>query len=222
MILQHGDFGLGTFENVDGEMVVLDGNIYQIQGDGKVSEAPGDAEAPFAVVTRFVPQVDLEIAPIRSLSELEKLCDQCRSSNNIFYAFRLDGLFDQVNTRTVSPPRDHGRLVDAAKEQAEFKFSQAKGTLVGLWSPGFSSAISISGYHFHFLSDDRLRGGHLLACAAGPLRLRMQAMAAVESALHKNPAKGRAYAPSATAPRTSMLQLRLVMRAIRLFPLRAS
>ena len=50
------------------------------------------------------------------------------------------------------------------------------GTLVGLWSPGFSSAFSVPGYHFHFLSEDRQHGGHLLDCTAGPLRLRMEAL----------------------------------------------
>jgi acetolactate decarboxylase len=38
-ILEHGDFGLGTFAHLDGEMVVLDGHAYQVQGSGRVSEA---------------------------------------------------------------------------------------------------------------------------------------------------------------------------------------
>jgi acetolactate decarboxylase len=177
LILQHGDFGLGTFDNLDGEMVVLDGHVYQVRGDGKVSEAPEDATAPFAVVTSFAPEVDLEVAPTESLNALTGHCDEHRRSNNIFYAFRLDGYFHGLRTRAVSPPTsDHSRLVDAAKSQAEFEFSEIKGTLVGLWSPGFSSAFSIPGYHFHFLSDDRQHGGHLLTCSAGTLRLRMEAL----------------------------------------------
>jgi acetolactate decarboxylase len=176
MILQHGDFGLGTFENLDGEMVVLDGHVYRVQGTGKVSEVTQDALAPFAVVTRFAPEVDLELAPTDSLSALTRRCDDHRQSNNIFYAFRLDGHFHHVRTRAVSRPAGHGRLVDAAKAQAEFEFSEMQGTLVGLWSPGFSSAFSIPGYHFHFLSQDRLHGGHLLTCSAGALRLRMETL----------------------------------------------
>ena len=39
-ILDHGDFGLGTFANLDGEMVVVDGRVYHVQGTGRVSEAP--------------------------------------------------------------------------------------------------------------------------------------------------------------------------------------
>ena len=175
-VLDHGDFGLGTFANLDGEMVVLDGRVYQVQGSGRVSEAPPDADAPFAVVTRFSPEVDVRIGPVESLRDLASRCDSQRSSGNIFYAFRLDGWFNGIRTRAVSPPGDGKRLIDAAKAQSEFHFTNLAGTLVGLWSPGFSSAFSVPGYHFHFLSEDRQHGGHLLDCTAGPLRLRMEAL----------------------------------------------
>jgi acetolactate decarboxylase len=91
LILQHGDFGLGTFENLDGEMVVLDGRVYRVQGNGMVSEAPADATAPFAVVTTFSPEVGLDITPADTLKVLSARCDAYRPSNNLFYAFRLDG-----------------------------------------------------------------------------------------------------------------------------------
>jgi len=177
MILRHGDFGLGTFENLDGEMVILDGHVYRVQGNGKVSEATADAGAPFAVVTQFAPHVDLAIESSESLDALTARCDEHRTSNNIFHAIRLDGKFHQLRSRAVSPPNGgHGRLIDVAKAQAEFEFNEMEGTLVGIWSPGFSSAFSIPGYHFHFLSNDRQHGGHLLACSTGPLRLRMETM----------------------------------------------
>jgi acetolactate decarboxylase len=186
VILKHGDFGLGTFENLDGEMVVLDGHIYQARGDGTVSEAPVDACAPFAVVTRFAPDVDLSIEPADSFDILMQRCDEHRKSNNIFYAIRLDGEFHHVRMRAVSPPSSGARLVDAAKAQAEFELGAIRGTLVGLWSPGFSSAFSIAGYHFHFLSEDRVHGGHLLACSTGPLRLRVEALTDFHLALPEN------------------------------------
>jgi len=88
-ILQHGDFGLGTFANLDGEMVILDGRVYQVQGTGHVSEAAPDAGAPFAVVTRFSPQTDVETKPLGSFKDLEARCDEYRNSGNIFYALRL-------------------------------------------------------------------------------------------------------------------------------------
>jgi acetolactate decarboxylase len=175
-ILDHGDFGLGTFADLNGEMVVLDGRVYQVQGSGRVREAPSDAGAPFAVITRFDPQIDQKIWPFANLAALQAKCDSFRTSGNIFYAFRLDGRFFSIRTRAVSPPEKGVRLVDAAKSQSEFHFNDIDGTLVGLWSPAFSGAFSIPGYHFHFISKDRQHGGHLLDCAAAKLRLRMEAL----------------------------------------------
>ncbi len=207
-ILQHGDFGLGTFANLDGEMVVLDGRVYQVQGTGHVSEATPNAGAPFAVVTRFSPQTDVEIESVASFEDLEGRCDKFRNSGNIFYAVRLDGHFSRVRTRAVNPPQPGTRLVDAAKVQSEFNFTDIEGTLVGLWSPGFSSAFSISGYHLHFLSKDRQHGGHLLDVEAGPLRLRLETLtdfhlalpeseAFLKADLSKNTAEELAYAEQA-------------------------
>jgi acetolactate decarboxylase len=207
-ILEHGDFGLGTFAHLDGEMVVLDGHAYQVQGSGRVSEAAMDAGAPFAVVTRLAPQIDEESVPVSSFKELESCCDGYRKSGNIFYAIRLDGHFQHIRTRAVNPPRPGTRLVDAAKDQSEFHFDSIEGTLVGLWSPGFSSAFSVAGYHFHFLSKDRKHGGHLLDVCAGPLRLRVEALtnfhlalpeseAFLKADLSKNTAEELAYAEQA-------------------------
>ena len=207
-ILEHGDLGLGTFANLDGEMVVLDGRAYQVQGTGRVSEAGPDAGAPFAVVTRFSPQTDVETDPVASFKDLEVHCDKYRNSGNVFYALRLDGHFSRVRTRAVNPPQRGTRLVDAAKAQSEFNFTEIDGTLIGLWSPGFSSAFSISGYHFHFLSKDRRHGGHLLDVEAGPLRLKVEALtdfhlalpeseAFLKADLSKNSAEELAYAEQA-------------------------
>ena len=207
-LLSHGDFGLGTFENLDGEMVVLDGRVYRVRGTGRVSEADPGVAAPFAIVTRFSPTVDAETKAISTLSDLNRSCDSHRSSANIFYAIRLDGAFTHVRTRAVSPPEVGGRLIDAAKAQHEFNLTDVVGTLVGIWSPGFSSAFSIPGYHFHFLTADRRHGGHLLECSARPLRLRMEALTDFHLALpetegflkadlNKNAADELAYAEQA-------------------------
>jgi acetolactate decarboxylase len=173
-LLEHGDFGLGTFANLDGEMAIVNGRAYQIQGTGSVSEASPDAGAPFAVVTWFDPCIDVSIGPVGSFKDLEASCDTFRRSGNIFYALRLDGRFKKVHARAVNPSKAGIGLVDAAKAQSEFSFADLEGTLIGLWSPGFSSAFSVPGYHFHFLSADCQHGGHLLDLAADPLRLRVE------------------------------------------------
>jgi acetolactate decarboxylase len=187
-ILEHGDFGLGTFANLDGEMVVLDGRVYRVQGSGRVSEAGLDASAPFAVVTRFSPQSTVDIGAVASFKELEQRCDQLRTSSNIFYAMRLDGRFRKVRTRAVNPPARGTRLVDAARAQSEFHFTDVEGTLIGLWSPGFSSAFSVPGYHFHFISADRRQGGHVLDVEAIELRLRVESLTDFHLALPESEA----------------------------------
>ena len=175
-LLQHGDFGLGTFADLDGEMAVLDGKVYQIQGSGKVSEASPDAGAPFAVVTAFEADSETFIEQVTSFADLEAKCDPHRGSANIFYALRLDGRFNNITTRAVNPPQAGVGLADASKTQTEFTFDDIEGTLVGIWSPGFSSAFSVPGYHMHFLSADRQHGGHVLKLEAERLRLRIEAL----------------------------------------------
>lgn len=173
-LLQHGDFGLGTFAGLDGEMVILDGRAYQIHGSGNVSVAGPDAGAPFAVVTAFAADRTAAIEAISSFSDLEAKCDPFRISDNIFHAFRLDGHFKHLKTRAVCPPKPGATLIDAAKTQSEFVFENVSGTLVGIWSPVFSSQFSVAGYHFHFISDDRARGGHVLEVKADKLELQVE------------------------------------------------
>jgi acetolactate decarboxylase len=198
-ILEHGDFGLGTFANLDGEMVVVDGRAYQVRGSGRVTEASLDAGAPFAVVTWFKSDANVSVASVCSFKDLEARCDEFRRSGNIFYALRLDGQFRGVRTRAVNPPRRGTRLVDAAKSQSEFAFENIGGTLVGLWSPGFASAFSIAGYHFHFLSDDRQHGGHLLDLHADTLQLKVEALTNFHLALPESEAYLRADLSKNTA-----------------------
>jgi acetolactate decarboxylase len=174
LLLNYGDFGLGTFENLDGEMVVLDGAIYQVRSDGKVTKIVKDVGTPFAVVTHFVADQDRMIENVASFEDLTKSCDLFRDSDNLFYAFRIDGHFGHVHTRAMRETLEWLPLAKAAATQPEFEFTDVDGTLVGIWAPHFSSALNIAGYHFHFLSEDRSKGGHLLECSGKHLRTRVE------------------------------------------------
>ena len=174
LLLHYGDFGIGTFENLDGEMVVIDGEIYQVRSDGKVSKIVEDVGTPFAVVTHFVADQDQTIKNASSFKDLTKTCDRYRDSDNLFYAFRIDGHFGNVHTRAMRETLDGLPLAKAAAIQPEFEFTDVDGTLVGIWAPQFSSALNIAGYHFHFLSEDRSKGGHLLECSGKNLRVRVE------------------------------------------------
>ena len=165
-LLRHGDFGLGTFIDLDGEMVVLDGVCYRVTSDGLVSTVEGDRLIPYAVVTRFTSEFIMGSQQFNSFSELVAICDALRSSENVFYAFRVSGKFPFVKTRVMRPVLHGTGLKAASSEQEEFNFEDQEGALIGLWSPEFAGSFSVPGYHFHFLSADRKRGGHVLECGA--------------------------------------------------------
>ncbi|HEY6849838.1 MAG TPA: acetolactate decarboxylase [Terracidiphilus sp.] len=165
-LLRHGDFGLGTFIDLDGEMVVLEGVCYRVASDGAVTNVEGDRLIPYAVVTRFSAEFSRPSRQINSFSELVAVCDGLRSSENLFYAFRVEGRFAFVKTRVMKVVPQGTGLKAASSGQEEFNFEDQQGTLVGLWSPGFAGSFSVPGYHFHFLSADRERGGHVLECKA--------------------------------------------------------
>jgi acetolactate decarboxylase len=173
-LLEHGDFGLGTFENLDGEMVIVDGAIFQVRGDGSVTRRDDVFQVPFAVVAQFHEDVAFKTGSISSLKSLERTCDAYRESPNLFYALRVDGVFETMHTRAVGGVAPGMNLADAAKLQQEFHFEGVAGTLVCIWSPAYSSSFNIPGYHFHFISNARTRGGHVLDCSAKKLRVKLQ------------------------------------------------
>jgi acetolactate decarboxylase len=185
-LLLHGNFGLGTFDSLDGEMVVLDGVIYQVKSDGTVHCVPDEAGTPFATVLQFSADDEVELSNLISSSDLCDVCDKHRGSQNIFYAFRVDGRFSHVHTRAMRRTQAGVSLKTAADTQPEFRFNDVEGTLVGLWSPPYVSAVDIPGYHFHFLSKDRSKGGHVLDCAGGKLRLQVEMLKEFQLALPGN------------------------------------
>jgi acetolactate decarboxylase len=172
ILLEHGDFGVGTFAGLDGEMIILDGVIYQAAGT--VLRRSDDFLVPFASITQYREDAAFQIGKVAGLRDVVLACDPHRCSENLFFALRIDGLFDTIHARAVHPVPQGDRLLDAAKTELEFHFSNIEGTLVGLWSPAYSSSFSVPGYHFHFISKDRTKGGHLLNCAAQQLRASIQ------------------------------------------------
>lgn len=171
-LLEHGDFGIGTFINADGEMIILDGIAYQAAAGSTVRVATPDTLIPYAVVTRFKEEISDTKAAFGSFKEVTSLCDAMKASENLFYAFRIDGQFDKVSARVLRPVEHGTSLAAAAQGQEELTFQKIAGTIVGLYSPFYASSFSVPGYHFHFISDDRTRGGHVLDCAASHASIR--------------------------------------------------
>jgi acetolactate decarboxylase len=162
-IKKYGDFGIGTFNALDGEMVAFDGNFYQVKADGKVYTVPDKAKTPFAVVTFFEPDLKLKLKRKIDLEKLKTLIDKELPTRNIFYAIRVDGTFDYIKTRSVPrQKKPYPPLEEVTKDQLVFEFKNIKGTLVGFYCPSFAKGINVAGYHFHFLTEDKSGGGHVL------------------------------------------------------------
>jgi len=164
-LTRQGDIGLGTFDGLDGEMIVLDRIVYQVTSDGAVQTVSSALMVPFANVTFFDPDETFAMHNINSLDQLQKELDRHLINRNVFYAIRIDGTFPAVKVRSVAKQsKPYPKLADAVKNQSVFELSNVKGTLVGFWCPEFIQALNVPGFHLHFLADDRRRGGHVLDC----------------------------------------------------------
>ncbi|WP_029010955.1 acetolactate decarboxylase [Azospirillum halopraeferens] len=175
----NGDFGLGTFNDLDGEMVVLDGTVWQLRADGTVCTVDDGVQTPFACVTRFHGDTQERFAAPIAADRLETVLHGLLPSTNLVYAVRVDGRFDHVRARSVPRQDNYRPLAEVAKIQTVFDFPDVEGTLVGFWTPGFLSSVHVAGFHLHFLSADRHCGGHVLAAATRDVTVRLQHVPAV-------------------------------------------
>jgi acetolactate decarboxylase len=162
-LLRHGDFGLGTFNSLDGEMLVLDGVCYQLRSDGSAEIARGDELTPFAAVTCFHPDHRTDISEPCDRAELRARMNESLDSTNLVVAVRVSGDFSMMRTRTVTKQqRPYRPFTEATQDQQEVTFADVTGTLAGFRMPEFEQGISVAGYHSHFIDDDRHHGGHAL------------------------------------------------------------
>ena len=150
-IKTQGDFGLGTFDHLDGEMVMLDGNIYQMTADGKVNKADENTLTPFSCVTFYRPLTEEFLEESLSYQAFLAWLENLLPSRNIFYALRIEGYFEHVKVRSVPKSENYKPLVEVAQTQPEFEFSQIRGTLAGFYTPSYMSSISVPGLHLHFV-----------------------------------------------------------------------
>jgi acetolactate decarboxylase len=183
---EHGDFGLGTFEGLDGEMVAFDGRFFQVRSDGSVHEAADSDLSPFAAVTHFKADHLVDITEARDLAALLGQLDRLRVSDNVFYAIRIDGHFNFMNTRAMCKTEEGTPLVVAAAHQPQFEMREVDGTLVGFWSPQYVKTLEVPGYHLHFIADDRRSGGHLMECSGGALHVQIARVNELRVALPEN------------------------------------
>lgn len=161
-----GDTGIGTFEGLNGEMIVLDGVVYQALGDGRVIAAPDSTIIPYATVTYFDADIAVDLKNVKDKAAFEKVLNEAvhKHGANSFYMVKLHTEFSSVLFRSEYGSQEpYPTLVEALKgKQTEFTEKDIQGTLVGLYCPSYMGELNSVGWHFHFLSDDKQKGGHIL------------------------------------------------------------
>jgi acetolactate decarboxylase len=175
---RHGDFGLGTFEALDGEMIAIDGTFYQIKADGRVYPVPGSLKTPFAEVTFFKAGRTHMIEMPLNYQQLLAHIDRLLPSPNLPYAIRVDGLFTSVKARSIPrQQKPYPPLAAAAAKQVVFELAKVKGVIVAFRYPAYLAGVNMPGYHCHFITADRRAGGHLLDCRVEGATVAVDAMA---------------------------------------------
>lgn len=182
-VRKHGDFGLGTFDDLDGEMVLLDGQIFQIASDGQVTQVSDETKTPFATVTFFNPTIHDEICGELSHHEFEERVMRLLPSSNLFYAIRIEGKFSHIQARSVPKQANYHSFADVAHQQTLFEFHHPVGTVAGFYTPTFMSSLSVPGLHLHFLSQDHQHGGHVLQCKPSHAQIHIQVIHKLELSL---------------------------------------
>jgi acetolactate decarboxylase len=186
---RHGDFGLGTFNALDGEMVAVDGEFYQVKADGVAYPVTNDQRTPFATVLFFRPTLRCPLTGPLDHEHFQTLVESLMEGPNLFYAVRVDGRFTSVTTRSVPrQEKPYPRLAEVAKSQPVFHLNDVTGTLAGFRFPDFARGLNVPGFHLHFLTEDRSAGGHVLDLVLARGELAVDATARFHLELPTDPA----------------------------------
>jgi acetolactate decarboxylase len=188
-VLERGGFGIGTFEGLDGELIALDGVVYQAASNGSVNRMPPDTRTPFMAVTHFLADQQLTMTGPLDIAGFQAQIQARLPSRNLFYAIHADAGFAHIRYRSVArQDKPYAPLVELVREQAIFEQRDVAGTLIGFWCPAFAKGLNVPGFHLHFLSADRKHGGHVLGFTLEQAEVRVDHTDAWEIALPATPA----------------------------------
>ena len=168
----YGDFGLGTFQALNGEMLELDGIFYRASLDGSISVVPDNTITPFAAVTFLDNDQVVNITQRMDINQLQSYVDSQVESQNFFYAVKVEGKFSYMKTRSVpEQSKPYPPLTEAIKNQQITEFHDVEGTMIGFRCPPFVEGVNVPGYHFHFIDKARKMGGHVLDLQTSDVKL---------------------------------------------------
>lgn len=177
-IKMHGDFGVGTFNDLDGEMILLDGQVYQLKDDGIAHPVSDSVQTPFACVTFFDPTTIEDVEGELDHAAFKNLLYRLIPSVNMFYAIRIEGTFPYVKVWSVPRQENHRPIQEVTPRV--FEYHETRGTVIGFYTPEFIKSLASPGYHLHFLNSELNHGGHLHECRMSEGRISLQFISTVE------------------------------------------
>ena len=176
-LLEKGNQGLGTFVRMDGELLLLDGTVYQLQAEGKIRVADPDDQIPYAAATHFRSQKTLHVN-LENKDSIDAVLEKHNThAGNLFMSYRVEGRFSHVKCRTVKGQEYDGQpLSELGKNQFVAEYEDVEGTIVGFRSPAAWQGFVVAGEHMHFIDKDRTKGGHVLELAAEEIAMGIATM----------------------------------------------
>jgi acetolactate decarboxylase len=162
-LAEHGDFGIGTFHELDGEMIALNGIFYQIPIDGKPKQVDPTIKAPYATVTFFEADITKTLENSVNYLEIQNIIRSLMPTENAIYGIKISGTYIYAETRSVpAQTKPYPTIAEVVENQSIFFLNNVSGTAVGFWFPSSMDGVDYAGYHFHLITDDNSAGGHLL------------------------------------------------------------
>lgn len=169
-LIGYGTHGIGTFSDLEGELLYVNGKAYQMTAKSGVKPAPPNISLPFVQVTKFVPEYrGLVTGSLQKdgLMDFFKQGGSQAGGGNSFMPVSISGRFKSIKVRVAGPRQTPDESLVSVTERAEKStLTDIKGVMFGFVSPGWSQGISVAGPHLHFVSepDDSgsLKGGHML------------------------------------------------------------
>lgn len=180
-LAQKGDTGLGTFDALDGEMVAVDGAFYQVRADGSVSRVRPDQTSPFANLVWLRADRTIQLSGVKGLDGLERALAAALPGRNLICAIKISGSFGRVKARSVPAQKmPYPPLIEVVKHQSVWTWQKQTGDVVGFYFPPYLKGVNVSGFHLHFISADRTRGGHLLDIAVDKASAKVDVLYAMD------------------------------------------
>jgi acetolactate decarboxylase len=174
--------GLGTFDHLDGELIMVGGESYRVGTDGTPVIIDGSQSTPFLESVKFVPTASGPVPPGTTCANLLAGVNALAKSEQGMVAVRVRGTFSDLTFRSVPAQTvPYPPLAQVVAKQTLFPLSQRRAVLVGFRTGADLAGTGAPGLHLHGLTADRKAGGHVVSCVVGnDVQLTVQRTAGVQ------------------------------------------